>query len=98
MMHVLYPNNTCHAVCTKIIIVIKKACYALIKSSLEISQIMTINQKPILNSKPKTIPFVKTLISALLHRYDQLLTRHPLHCDYHKETALVNNIREKRIF
>lgn len=98
MMHVLYPNNTCHAVCTKIIIVIKKACYALIKSSLEISQIMTINQKPILNSKPKTIPFVKTLISALLHRYDQLLTRHPLHCDCHKETALVNNIREKRIF
>lgn len=70
----------------------------MIKSSLEISQIMTINQKPIFNSKPKTIPFVKTLISALLHRYDQLLTRHPLHCNYHKETALVNNIMEKEYF
>lgn len=41
---------------------------------------------------------MKTLISALLHRYDQLLTRHPLHCDYHKETALVNNIMEKEYF
>lgn len=41
---------------------------------------------------------MKTLISALLHRYDQLLTRHPLHCNYHKETALVNNIMEKEYF
>lgn len=55
MMFVIYPNNACHAVCNKLLSWYSERDMldSLIKSSLEISQIMSINRTEFTIVNPK---------------------------------------------